>query len=546
MVFVLSAPFVKSDGEGQIDGGQFCSAFLLLGGADRQKQDSPVRQLPPFASLRDFLAWCKETNQFQAVAAPVSVRHQMTAVHRHVLERDGPVLQFETPQSDAGHRFEMPVVTNLFGTSERVTAGLGISLESVSELGHFLAALRAPTPPDGMRDVLSRWPMLKAALNTRPKTVRSAPVQQIVQEGAAVDLGKIPVQTHWPGDGGPLITWPVVITKPCGVEAVQVTQYNAGVYRAQVLDRDKLIMRWLPHRGGAAHHRSWAQDGEPTPVAVVLGADPATLLSAALPLPETVSELTFAGALNGQRPAMVAAKTVPLMVPAHAEIVLEGYVSQTETAPEGPFGDHTGYYNKAEPFPVMHVTAVTHRKDPLYLSTYTGRPPDEPAVIGEVFNRLALPTIRAQIPEIRDVWLPPAACSYRMAIISIDKRYPGQARRVMMALWGMLPQFSYTKMIVVVDDDIDVRNWDDIAWALASRMDPGRDVLQLENTPMDYLDFASPEPGLAGKIGIDATTKIDSETSRDWGAVMHTAPKDAAFAEDLVAQVMPGLRKDAM
>lgn len=504
-----------------------------------------MRQLPPFTSLRDFLTWCKETQQFQSINDPVAVRHQMTAVHRHVLERNGPVLQFETPLSDTGTGFGMPVVTNLFGTTERVAAGLGIRRQDVPDLGQFLAALRAPTPPDGLRDALSRWPMLKAALNSRPKIVRSAPVQQVVQEGAAVDLCKIPVQTHWPGDGGPLITWPVVITKPLGAEPPEVTRYNAGVYRAQVLGRDKLIMRWLPHRGGAAHHRSWAQRGKPTPVAVVLGADPTTLLSAALPLPEAVSELTFAGALNGQRPEMVAAKTVPLMVPAKAEIVLEGFVSPTETAPEGPFGDHTGYYNKAEPFPVMQVTAVTHRKDPLYLSTYTGRPPDEPAVIGEVFNHLALPTIQAQIPEIRDVWLPPAACSYRMAVISIDKRYPGQARRVMMALWGMLPQFSYTKMIVVVDEDINVRSWDDIAWALASRMDPGRDVMVLENTPMDYLDFASPEPGLAGKLGIDATTKIESETRRDWGAIMQTASQDAIFAEDLVAKVMPELRKAA-
>ncbi len=501
-----------------------------------------MRQLPPFPSLRDFLAWCEDTQQFQSVGSPVSAQHQMTAVHRHVLERGGPVLRFEDPRSEAGTPLQMPVVTNLFGTPTRVAAGLGIALQDVPDMGQFLAALRAPTPPEGLRDALARWPMLKAALNTRPKQVKTAPVQQVVLEGPAVDLGDIPVQTHWPGDAGPLITWPVVITKPYGSDPTQVSRYNAGVYRAQVLERDKLIMRWLPHRGGAAHHRTWAQAGEPTPVAVVLGADPATLLSAALPLPETVSELTFAGALNGIRPAMVAAKTIPLMVPASAEIVLEGYVSRTETAPEGPFGDHTGYYNKAEPFPVMQVTAVTHRKDPLYLSTYTGRPPDEPAIIGEVFNQLALPTIQAQIPEIRDVWLPPAACSYRMAVISIDKRYPGQARRVMMGLWGMLPQFSYTKMIVVVDHDIDVRNWDDIAWALASRMDPARDVMTLESTPMDYLDFASPKPGLAGKIGIDATIKIESETSRDWGAVMQTAPDDAAFAEDLIRRLMPELQ----
>lgn len=333
-----------------------------------------------------------------------------------------------------------------------------------------------------------------------------------------------------------------MLTRPYTSVTQDIAAYNAGVYRAQVLDRDRLIMRWLPHRGGAAHHKSWARQGEKTPVAIVLGADPATLLSAALPLPETVSELTFAGALNGLRPQLVQARTIPLMVPANAEIILEGWVSPSETAPEGPFGDHTGYYNPAEPFPVMNVTAITHRKDPIYLSTYTGRPPDEPAIIGGVFNRLALPTIQSQIPEIRDLWLPPAACSYRIAVVSIHKRYPGQARRVMMALWGMLPQFSYTKMIVVVDADIDPRNWDDIAWVMATRMDPVRDVMLVENTPMDYLDFASPQPGLAGKMGIDATTKIDGETSRDWGDVMKISDNDATFAADLISRLMPELK----
>lgn len=498
-----------------------------------------MRILPPFPSLRSFLSWCDETEQLKPVSEAVSVRQQMTAVHRNMLERKGPVLRFDQPVLDDKSTSGIPVVVNLFGTAERVAAGLGITLSEVDNLGAFLAALRNPTPPDGLRDTLSRWPMLKAALATRPKITKSAPAQQVVLEGSDVDLNSIPVQTHWPGDAGPLITWPVVITRPSGSGGADIGAYNAGVYRAQVLNRDRLIMRWLPHRGGAAHHRSWMQKGEKTPVAVVLGADPATLLSAALPLPETVSELTFAGAINGMRPRMVAAKSVPLMVPAEAEIVLEGWVSPTETAPEGPFGDHTGYYNKAEPFPVMQVTAVTHRKDPLYLSTYTGRPPDEPAIIGEVFNRLALPTIRAQIPEIRDIWLPPAACSYRMAIVSIDKRYPGQARRVMMALWGMLPQFSYTKMVIVVDPDIDVRNWDDIAWALATRMDPSTDVMHLKNTPMDYLDFASPRAGLAGKMGLDATTKIDSETTRVWGEVMETSDDDATFAADLIARLMP-------
>ncbi len=465
----------------------------------------------------------------------------MTAVHRNVLESKGPALRFDRPVLGAGTDSGIPVVVNLFGTPERVAAGLGITLDRLDDLGAFLAALRTPTPPDGLRDALSRWPMLRAALATRPKITKSAPVQQVVLEGPDVDLTTLPIQTHWPGDAGPLITWPVVVTRPYGSDIGDIGTYNAGVYRAQVLARDRLIMRWLPHRGGAAHHQSWARQGEKMPVAIVLGANPATLLSAALPLPETVSELSFAGALNGARPRLIAARSVPLMVPADAEIVLEGWVSPAELAPEGPFGDHTGYYNPAEPFPVMQLTAVTHRSDPIYLSTYTGRPPDEPAIIGEVFNRLALPTIRSQIPEIRDLWLPPAACSYRMAVVSINKRYPGQARRVMMALWGMLPQFSYTKMIVIVDSDIDPANWDDIAWALATRMDPVRDVMLLEHTPMDYLDFASPQPGLAGKMGIDATTKIDSETTREWGKVMTTTAQDAAFAADLVSRLMPGL-----
>ncbi len=465
----------------------------------------------------------------------------MTAVHRKVLEAGGPVLQFDSPVLGDDQYSDIPAVVNLFGTNERVAAGLGVQPDQLDDLGEFLAALRSPAPPDGLRDALSRWPMLKAALASRPKIVKSAPVQRIVREGSDVDLDALPIQTHWPEDAAPLITWPVVITRPYDSKPDEMNRYNAGVYRAQVLNKSQLIMRWLPHRGGAAHHRSWVQQGQKMPVAIVLGADPATLLSAALPLPETVSELTFAGALGGARPQLVPCKTVPLMVPAEAEIVLEGWVSPTEIAPEGPFGDHTGYYNRAEPFPVMQVSAVTSRKDPIYLSTYTGRPPDEPAIIGEVFNKLALPTIRAQIPEIHDLWLPPAACSYRIAIVSIDKRYPGQARRVMMALWGMLPQFSYTKMIVAVDSDIDPRNWDDIAWALATRMDPSRDLMVLENTPMDYLDFASPQPGLAGKLGIDATTKIESETNREWGKVMHSSPEDQAFADDLVARTLPGL-----
>ncbi|HEY8595461.1 MAG TPA: UbiD family decarboxylase [Devosiaceae bacterium] len=499
---------------------------------------SAIRSLPPFADLRAFLSWCDGQGELLRVSEPVAARHQITAVQMRVLRAGGPVLRFDAPLLNDGTRSPVPVVTNLFGTRARVAAGLGLTSEQIPELGEFLAGLRSPAPVEGMRDALSRWPMLKAALSTRARVLRKAPVHGVVSE--APNLEALPVQTCWPGDAGPLMTWPVILTRPYGSASSDVARYNAGVYRAQVLGRDRLILRWLAHRGGAAHHRGWARNREPMPVAVVLGADPAMLLSAALPLPESISELAFSGVLRGTRTELVPALSVPLLVPAHAEMVVEGWVSPTETAPEGPFGDHTGYYNAVEPFPVMQVTAITHRRDPLYLSTSTGRPPDEPSVIGEVFNDLALPVIRQQIPEVRDVWLPPAACSYRIAVVAIDKRYPGQARRVMMALWGMLPQFSYTKLVIVVDGDIDPRNWDDVAWALATRMDPGRDTMLLERTPMDYLDFASPAEGLAGKLGIDATTKVGSETGREWGRTMVMSPEAESFAEDLLARIGSG------
>jgi 4-hydroxy-3-polyprenylbenzoate decarboxylase len=496
-----------------------------------------TRTLPVFADLRAFLAWLDGRGGLLRLSDPVGLRHQMTAVQLAALRAGGPVLRFDAAIQPDGSAAAMPVVGNLFGTPDRVAAGLGLTLDQVPDFGAFLAQLRSPAPVEGMRDALSRWPMLRAALLTRPRILRRAAVQEVT---AAPDLTRLPVQVPWPEDAGPLITGPVVITRPHGSQSAQVARYNLGVYRAQVLGPDRLILRWLAHRGGAAHARTWAQAGEPMPVAIALGADPATLLAAALPLPEAVSEITFSGVLRGSRAELVPARTVPLMVPANAEILLEGWVHPGDMAPEGPFGDHTGYYNTVEHFPVMRVTAITHRRDPLYLSTVTGRPPDEPSVIGEVFNDLALPVIRAQIPEVRDLWLPPAACSYRIAVVSIDKRYPGQARRVMMALWGMLAQFSYTKMIVAVDADIDARNWDDIAWAMATRMDPARDVMVLDGTPMDYLDFASPREGLAGKIGIDATTKIGAETSRAWGQVMALDPQDQAFATDLLARHLSG------
>ena len=482
-----------------------------------------MRHLPSFPDLRDFIAFLEAR-----VSDPVLLRHEMTAVQLAALRAGGSALRF-----DAHDGPSMPVVTNLFGTRERVAAGLGLTLDQIPAFGDFLASLRSRQSPEGMRDALSRWPMLRAALAARPKLLRHGPVQEQVMPG----LDALPVQTPWPEDAGPLITWPVVVTRPHDSKDGELARYYLGVYCAQVLGPDRLIRRWLAHRGGAAHHRTWQRAGEAMPVAIALRADPALLLGAALPLPEAVSELGFSGVLRGQRTDLVQARSVPLLVPARAEIVIEGWSHPDETAPEGPFGDHTGCYNAVEYFPMMRVSAITSRRDPLYLTTVRGRPPDKPSVIGEVFNTLALPVIRIQIPEVQDLWLPAAACSYRMAVVRIDKRFPGQARRVMMALWGMLPQFSNTKMIVVVDDDLDIRNWDDIAWALATRMDPARDVMVLDRTPIDYLDFASPLEGLAGKIGVDATTKIGSETSREWGREMRLDPAHAARAEALLARI---------
>lgn len=491
-----------------------------------------MRSLPAFPDLRTFLDWNRAKGDLARIAAPVDLVHEMTALELAALRAGGPALRLDGAHR-AGIPAAMPVIANLFGTRARVAAGLGLAPDEVAPFGEFLAALRAPAPVEGMRDALSRWPMLRAALATRPKQVRRPPCQH--ERLASLDA--LPVQTPWPEDAGPLITWPVVLTRPHGSDAGDAARYNLGVYRAQVIGPDRLILRWLAHRGGAAHHRGWLTAGEPMPVAVALGCDPALLLSAALPLPEAVSELTFSGVPRGARTEVAPATSVPLLVPAHAEIVIEGFVHPGETAMEGPFGDHTGYYNAAEPFPVLRVSAITCRRDPLYLTTVTGRPPDEPSVIAEVFNDLALPVMRAQIPEVIDIWLPPAACSYRMAVVRIAKRYPGQARRVMMALWGMLPQFSYTKTIVVVDDDIDARNWDDVLWAMATRMDPARDVMITAGTPMDYLDFASPDEGLAGKLGIDATTKIGAETTRAWGKVMALDPAHEARAAELLRAI---------
>lgn len=477
----------------------------------------PIRDLPPFRSLRDFLDHLAVHGELACIGAPVSLVHEITEIHRRVLGFSGPALRFDCALDASGTAASMPVVVNLFGTVDRVAAGLGVKRKRLGELGGILAALRAPSPFGGFRDALRRWPLLRAAVATRARAVHGAPVQTIIQRCGDIKLGALPIQTCWPGEPAPLITWPLVITRPPDADPADIARTNVGVYRMQVMDRDRLIVRWLAHRGGAAHHRAWAETNREMPVAVVIGADPATMLAAVMPLPETLSELSFAGLLRGESLRVAPAISVPLMVPADAEIVIEGWVSPRETAPEGPYGDHTGYFNTVEQFPIMRVTAITSRSNPIYLSTFTGRPPDEPSIIGEALNELAMPLIRQQIPEIVDLYLPPAACSYRLGVVSIRKCYPGQARRVMMSLWGMLPQFNYTKAIVVIDEDIDVRSGADVLWALSTRADPSRDLLLLERTPIDYLDFASPISGLGGKLGIDATTKLGAESSREWG-----------------------------
>lgn len=491
----------------------------------------PRRDLPPFADLGRFLEHLEAQGDLLRIAEPVSIVHDATEIHRRVLDAGGPALLFENPRHGDGRPAAMPLLVNLFGTVARTAAGLGVRAENLGRLGEDLAALRDPTPPDGFRDALARLPLVAAALSTRPRRVARAPVHERILTGPEVDLAALPVQTNWPGEPAPLLTWPLVITR--APDHGSTARYNVGVYRCQVAGRDRLITRWLAHRGGARHHRAWAALGREMPVAIVIGADPATILSAVLPLPETLSELHFSGLLRGTRPRLVDAVTVPLRVPADAEIVVEGFVSPTETAPEGPYGDHTGYYNSVEDFPVMRVTAITMRKAPVFLSTYTGRPPDEPSRIGEALNPMFLPLLKKQFPEVVDFRLPPEACSYRVAVVSITKTHPGQARRIMMGLWSMLPQFAYTKFVIVVDADIDVASWDDVLWAISTRSDPSRDVMLVDRTPIDYLDFASPKSGLGGKMGLDATTKIGTETEREWGRVLKQTPEVAARVDAL-------------
>ena len=482
-----------------------------------------------YRSLRDFIARLESTGRLNRVQAPVSPYLEMTEIQTRLIAEQGPAVLFENVVGDEGTRYDMPVLVNLFGTVERVAWGMNREPDQLREVGETLAFLRQPEPPSGWREAIEMLPLLNTVRAMKPRTIGAGPVQEVVLMGDDIDLGRLPIQTCWPGEPAPLITWPLVVTK--GPSRSRIDNYNLGIYRMQVVGRDKTLMRWLAHRGGAQQHRRWAEEKrEPLPAAAVIGADPGTILAAVTPVPDTLSEYQFAGLLRGQKVELVRAKTVPLEVPAEAEIVIEGHVSLDDYRDEGPFGDHTGYYNAVEPFPVFTVSAITMRRDPIYLSTYTGRPPDEPSILGEALNEVFIPLLVQQFPEIVDFWLPPEGCSYRIAVVSIKKSYAGHAKRVMMAVWSYLRQFMYTKWVIVVDDDIDARDWKDVMWAVSTRMDPARDITIVENTPIDYLDFASPEPGLGAKIGLDATTKIGPETSRTWG-------RRIRMADEVVEQV---------
>ena len=478
-----------------------------------------------YRDLRDFISQLEKNGDLVRITKPISTKLEMTEIADRTLRAGGPALLFENPVD-----FDIPVLMNLFGTPERVALGMGqSSVTALREVGKLLAYLKEPEPPKGLKDLWEKLPVFKQVLNMPAKEVRKAPCQEVVLSGDEVDLTRLPVQHCWPGDAAPLITWGLTVTR-----GPHKKRQNLGIYRQQVLGKNKLIMRWLSHRGGALDFREWCQThpGEPYPVSVALGADPATILGAVTPVPDTLSEYAFAGLLRGDKTEVVKSMSNDLQVPASAEFVLEGYIAQDETAPEGPYGDHTGYYNEVDEFPVFTVTHITHRKDPIYHSTYTGRPPDEPAVLGVALNEVFVPILQKQFPEIVDFYLPPEGCSYRMAVVTMKKQYPGHAKRVMMGVWSFLRQFMYTKFVVVCDDDVNARDWQDVIWAITTRMDPARDTVMIENTPIDYLDFASPVSGLGSKMGLDATNKMPGETDREWGEpiVMEQAVKDRVDA----------------
>jgi 4-hydroxy-3-polyprenylbenzoate decarboxylase len=479
-----------------------------------------------YKDLRDFISQLEKQGELKRVTVPVSPYLEMTEICDRVLKQQGPALLFENPTG-----YNIPVLANLFGTPRRVAMGMGA--ESVSELrgiGQLLATLKEPEPPKGMKDAWEKFPVYKQVLNMAPKLVSSPPCQELVRVGDEIDLSDYPIQTCWPEDAAPLITWPLVITK-----GPHKQRQNLGIYRQQVIGKNKVIMRWLAHRGGALDFKEFqaVHPNQPYFVAVALGADPATILAAVTPVPDTLSEYAFAGLLRGSKTEVAKCLLSDLQVPASAEIVLEGFIYPNETAPEGPYGDHTGYYNEVAEFPVFTVERITQRTAPIYHSTYTGKPPDEPAILGVALNEVFVPILQKQFPEIVDFYLPPEGCSYRMAVISMKKQYAGHAKRVMLGTWSYLRQFMYTKFVIVVDDDIDVRNWQDVIWAITTRMDPARDFTILENTPIDYLDFASPVSGLGSKVGFDATNKWAGETNREWGRTIVMSPEVIKRVDEL-------------
>ncbi|WP_298613497.1 4-hydroxy-3-polyprenylbenzoate decarboxylase [uncultured Thiothrix sp.] len=474
-----------------------------------------------YQDLRDFIQQLEKMGELKRIKTEVDPHLEMTEIADRVLRAGGPALLFENPKG-----YSTPVLANLFGTPRRVALGMGEeSTAALREVGTLLAALKQPEPPKGLKDAWNALPVFKKVLDMAPKQVSRPACQAVVLEGEQIDLGQLPIQHCWPGDVAPLITWGLVITK-----GPEKKRQNLGIYRQQVLGKNKVIMRWLSHRGGALDFLDWQRKhpDEPFPIAVALGADPATILGAVTPVPDTLSEYAFAGLLRGSRTELAKALLSDLQVPAAAEFVLEGFIYPNDYAPEGPYGDHTGYYNEVDTFPVFTIERITHRKDPIYHSTYTGRPPDEPAILGVALNEVFVPILQKQFPEIVDFYLPPEGCSYRMAVVSIKKQYAGHAKRVMMGVWSFLRQFMYTKFIIVVDEDINTRNWQDVIWAMTTRMDPARDTVLIENTPIDYLDFASPVSGLGSKMGLDATNKWKGETSREWGTpiVMDQKVKD--------------------
>ncbi len=463
-----------------------------------------------YRDLRDFIAQLEKNGDLKRVSRRIDPNLEITEISDRVLRAGGPALLFEQPGDS-----KIPLLANLFGTEQRVAQALGEdSAASLREVGKLLAFLKEPAPPKGFKDAMKTLPIYKKILDMSPKEVKKGKCQEIQYRAAEVDLSMLPIQTCWPGDAGPLITWGLVTTR-----GPIKRRQNLGIYRQQLIGRNRLIMRWLSHRGGALDYDEWRQHNgdEPFPISVVLGCDPATILAAVTPIPDTLAEYAFAGLLRGAKTEVTKSLLSDLVIPSRAEIVLEGYIYPNDEADEGPFGDHTGYYNEVERFPVFTVEAMTMRSNPVYHSTYTGRPPDEPSVLGLALNEVFIPILQKQFPEIVDFYLPAEGCSYRVAIVSIRKQYPGHAKRVMMGVWSFLRQFMYTKFVIVVDDDIDTRNWEDVIWAISTRTDPARDITLVENTPIDYLDFASPASGLGSKMGLDATNKIGPETNREWG-----------------------------